>query len=90
MEVADELARIVRSGPQDLTWQRQYETVGQLVDDLRDHADRLRAGDGSRMPELRYLLLPTGPLNEIAISSGWAGRYVTLANRFDALYPGPG
>ena len=54
------------------------------MDDLRDHADRLRRGDASRLPDLRYLLLPTAPLCEIATSSGWAETYRALANRLDA------
>jgi hypothetical protein len=87
--IVDELLSIVQSGSQDLDWQPWYEDERQLVEDLRDHADRARRGDDSRLPELKFMLAPTGALNEIAISSGWAASYLRLANEFDRLYPGP-
>lgn len=83
VEIVETLLEIVRSGPQDLLWQCTYHDEAQLVADLRDHARRLRDGDGSRLTELRFALAPTGALNEIALGSGWADRYAALANRFD-------
>jgi hypothetical protein len=89
VEIIDELVAIVQAHPQDLNWQPHYDNEQQLVSDLRDHARRIRQGDGSRLAELKFSLLPTGDLNEIAFSSGWGDAYVRLANRFDELYPGP-
>lgn len=89
MELIDELLSIVRSGPQDVDWQPWYDDERDLIDDLRDHADRMRQGDESRLPELKFMLLPTGALNEVAFSSGWGEAYVRLANQFDLLYTGP-
>jgi hypothetical protein len=85
-EIIDELLEIVRAHPQDLNWQSSYDDQQEL---LRDHAVRARGGDGSRLPELKFSLLPTGPLNEIAFSSGWGDSYVRLAGEFDDLYTGP-
>jgi hypothetical protein len=89
VEIIDELLTIVRSSRQDLNWQPDYDNEGDLIEDLRDHAERMRRGDSSRLPELSYVLLPTGALNEIAFSSGWGESYVRLANRFDEIYIGP-
>ncbi|MFI6502328.1 hypothetical protein [Nonomuraea typhae] len=85
----DELLAIVQSSSQDLAWQSHYESEQDLVDDLRDHADRLASGDVSRLSDLRFLLVPTGALCEIAASSGWLERYVSLANHLDesAVWP---
>ncbi|OLT10339.1 hypothetical protein BJF79_26305 [Actinomadura sp. CNU-125] len=83
LEIVEALLAIVQAGPQDLTWQHRYASEDELVCDLRDHAARLRRGDASRLPDLRHLLLPTAPLCEIAISSGWSETYLTLANRLD-------
>ena len=90
IEIVTTLIAALRAGPQDLTWQSTYLDEAEVVADLRDHLDRLRAGDRSRLPELRFALLPTGPLQEIAVSSGWGDTYVRLANRFDTLRPGEG
>ena len=70
------------------TTQPDYDNERDLIEDLRDHAERMRRGDSSRLPELRYVLLPLGALNEIAFSSGWGESYVRLANRFDEIYIG--
>jgi hypothetical protein len=89
VEIIDELVAIVQAHPQDLNWQPHYDNERQLINDLRDHAHRMQQGDDSRLAELKFVLLPTGDLNEIAFSSGWGDAYVTLANRFDELYTGP-
>jgi hypothetical protein len=89
LEIIDELVSIVESGPQDVDRQQSYADEQQLIADLRDHADRMRRGDASRLAELKFALLPTGALNEVAFSSGWGDAYVRLANEFDSLYPGP-
>jgi hypothetical protein len=88
LEIVEELLASVQAGPQDLDWQSTYDDEQALVDDLRDHAERLRRGDGSRLPELKSALVVTGPLNEIAFSSDWGHPYVRLGNLFDQLYPG--
>ena len=86
--IVNELLEIVRAHPQDLDWQPYYEDQPELLRDLHDHAERIRSGDADRLPELKFSLLPTGPLNEIALSSGWGAAYVRLANEFDGLYAG--
>jgi hypothetical protein len=88
-DIIDELLAIVRAHPQDLDWQPHYDDQQELEHDLRDHSARVRSGDPSRLAELKFSLLPTGDLNEIALSSGWGDAYVRLADEFDRLYPGP-
>ncbi|MEU7767644.1 hypothetical protein AB0B25_21275 [Nocardia sp. NPDC049190] len=83
VDILDHVLAIVQRVPQDLTWQARYSDERELVDDLTDHAGRIRRGDVSRMSDLRFLFLPTGPLCEIAASSGWLDVYAMLGNRFD-------
>jgi hypothetical protein len=35
------------------------------------------------VPDLSVLFLPTGPLQEISLSSGWSAEFLRLAERFD-------
>ena len=77
---------VVQDGAQDLTWQSRYSDKRELLADLTDHAERVRQGDLSRLADLRYLFVPTGPLCEIAASSGWLDVYTMLGNRFDEAY----
>ncbi|WP_194814929.1 hypothetical protein [Nocardia sp. XZ_19_385] len=41
---------------------------------------------GARPHTLVVLFAPTGPLQDLSISSGWAERYLELAARFDQLF----
>ncbi|WP_028063275.1 AN1-type zinc finger domain-containing protein [Solirubrobacter soli] len=55
-------------------------------DDLRDELDghiaELRAGRGDTR-SMNILFLPTGPLQELSLDSGWGDEFVALADRFD-------
>lgn len=84
--ILDRVLAIAQAGRQDMTWQSRYADGGELVDDLTDHAARIRIGDMSRLSDLRFLFAPTGPLCEIAASSGWLDIYTLLGNRFDRLH----
>jgi hypothetical protein len=33
--------------------------------------------------ELRVLFAPTGPIQEVSVSSGWGDAFLELADRFD-------
>lgn len=84
LDVVNEVIAICEASPQHVDW-AGYQDQGELLEDLHDHARRLRAGDTSRLSELRVLFLPSGPLQDIAIDSGWHNKYMTLASRFDEL-----
>ncbi|MFQ6395901.1 hypothetical protein ACLMAJ_20835 [Nocardia sp. KC 131] len=86
LDILDQVLAIVHKLPQDLTWQSLYTDEQELVDDLTDHAGRIRGQDFSRLPDLHFLFVTTGPLCEIAVSSGWVDAYAVLGNRFDELH----
>lgn len=46
--------------------------------------DALGRGETPARRSLSVLFAPTGPLQEVGLSSGWAGAFSALANRFDA------
>jgi hypothetical protein len=84
LDIVNEVIAICESSTQHVDW-AGYEDQDELLEDLREHARRLREGDTSRLRELRVLFLPTGPLQDIAIDSGWVDQYMNLSSRFDAL-----
>ena len=81
--VLDDLVEIVGGAEQDTTWAARWDTGGEMIRELRDLAERLGRGDASALGELDLLFLPTGPLQEVSISNGWADRFLVLAGRFD-------
>ncbi|GEE03868.1 hypothetical protein nbrc107696_43140 [Gordonia spumicola] len=83
--VVEETADIVRHRSHDLSWQSTFDTRDELVGILDERAAALRAGDRSSVAEVRSWFLPTGPLCEIAASSGWLPEYTELGNRLDVL-----
>jgi hypothetical protein len=68
--IIDEVLEIVQAHRQDLNWQPYYDDQQELLLDLQDHAERIRSGDASRLPELKFSLLPTGwgQIPEMAVS----------------------
>jgi hypothetical protein len=85
-DIVDRLIAICGASPQHVDWAGCRDQA-ELLEDLRDHARRLRTGDAARLRELRVLFLPTGPLQDIAIDSGWHDEYLVLARRADQLLP---
>ena len=88
--VLEDVLKIVETETQDVSWAGGWwDEPADMTADLRDHLSRLRQADTSRMAELKVLFLPTGPLQEVSISSGWGTRFLDLAARFDAASTGP-
>ena len=54
----------------------------------------LEAGRLPREVDLHVLFAPTGPIQEVSLSSGWAMEFLHLAEKFDAVatcaYPSSG
>ena len=53
------------------------------LDELDAYIAELRAGS-TKTGGMSVLFLPTGPLQEVSLSSGWGDAFVALADRFDA------
>ena len=52
------------------------------LDEIDRHIARLEAGE-ARAGDMAVLFLPTGPIQEVSLSSGWGDEFVALADRFD-------
>jgi hypothetical protein len=67
----------------DFTWSSWNDATAALRD-----VDRLilaiRSGSLPPRLELAVLFAPTGPIQEVSLSSGWAWEFIALSQRFDA------
>jgi hypothetical protein len=45
---------------------------------------RIKQGASPSRLDLEVLFAPTGPIQEVSVSSGWGQRFLELENRFDA------
>lgn len=82
-QVADEL--IVPDG--NVLWS-PYENQAEALADVKNHIERLKQNDFSKLKALELLFAPTGSLQEISISSGWGSRFLVLAAQFDQAIKG--
>ena len=61
------------------SWKDQNHAISE-VDSI------IIALENGSIPEIRDLFAPTGPLQEVSLSSGWAQEFLELAERFDKEY----
>ena len=81
IEILLEARRLVERPGNDFLWSG-WEGVTDAVAEIDGYVERLRAGEDVR-PSI--LFLPTGPLQELALSSGWGDEFLALADRYDAV-----
>lgn len=60
-----------------------FVDADQAVEEVRWHREAVEAGSPTNVG-LTILFLPTGPLQEVSINSGWGTRFLELAGEVDA------
>ncbi|WP_433064191.1 hypothetical protein [Dactylosporangium sp. CS-033363] len=82
--LADVRVLLARPG-NDFAWSSFLDRDAALTE-LDALTERVRTS-GEVPSALRILFAPTGPIQEVAISSGWGDAFLTLADRFDEVCP---
>jgi len=67
----------------DFLWS-SWRDASHALDELDDIIATLRAGQMPDRPQMGVLFAPTGPIQEVSLSSGWADEFMVLADAFDA------
>lgn len=78
------IAELIGRDDVDTGWS-SYE-ADELRSEIGSSLQKAETGlpfDGAERGHLPYLFAATGPLQETAMSSGWAYEYLALADRFD-------
>jgi hypothetical protein len=68
----------------DTLWS-SFDNKEDILEELDNHIQRFQNNDFSSIEQLIGLFLPTGDLQEIAISSGWGEEYLAISKKFDDL-----
>ena len=63
----------------DFAWSSWEDREAALAE-VDAHIATLERG---AVPDLSVLFLPTGPIQEVSLSSGWSAEFLSLADRFD-------
>ena len=66
----------------DFSWSG-WESSTEALAELDPFIEALRQNEKPRRASLEFLFLPTGPIQEVSLSSGWGNTFTELADRFD-------
>ncbi|MBN1215565.1 MAG: hypothetical protein JXA99_08975 [Candidatus Lokiarchaeota archaeon] len=55
------------------------------VEDINKIINSIKNGDIPKRLEVAILFAPTGPIQEVSISSGWGEFFIKLADKFDEI-----
>lgn len=71
----------------DFAWS-SWRDAEHALEEIDGIISRLRTGDVPERFEMSILFAPTGPMQELSLSSGWGNRFLQLASEFDEALEG--
>jgi hypothetical protein len=71
----------------DFAWST-WDNAAEALREIDGFISRIESGDMSKRTDLEILFMPTGPIQEVSVSSGWGQEFLVLAERFDAAMNG--
>jgi hypothetical protein len=66
----------------DFSWS-SWKDQDQSISEIDSIITKLENGT---VPDIRVLFAPTGPIQDVSLSSGWEHEFMELAERFDKEY----
>jgi len=67
----------------DYAWS-SWNDAADALREIDGLISRIESGDMPKRLDLEVLFAPTGPIQEVSLSSGWGQEFLGLADRFDA------
>jgi hypothetical protein len=67
----------------DFSWS-SWRDAGHALEEIDGIILRLRSGQLPDKTQTNVLFAPTGPIQEVSLSSGWGDAFLKLADDFDA------
>ncbi|MEQ1489425.1 MAG: hypothetical protein ABL932_02645 [Terricaulis sp.] len=66
----------------DFAWS-SWRDAEHALEEIDANISRLRNGETPDTSSMAILFSPTGPMQELSLSSGWGNRFLQLASEFD-------
>lgn len=84
VRILETVLEVVARPDTDVSWSG-YDDPAQAITELRDLIRRTRppGPDSATTRQISLMFAPTGPIQEISISSGWGEGFLLLADRMD-------
>lgn len=83
VEVVSEARALLALPNNDFAWSSWRDQAAALAT-LDKHIAAIEDGRLPARLELTVLFAPTGPIQEVSLSSGWGPEFLAVASRFDA------
>lgn len=83
ISVFDEARCLLDHPDNDFVWSF-WEDRKEALEEIDNVLSRLRSGTlPDNLWSLEIYFAPTGPIQEVSVSSGWGDKFLALADRFD-------
>ncbi len=69
----------------DFSWS-SWRDLDEALQEIDAILAKLHQGEVPDKVNMSILFAPTGPMQELALSSGWGNRFLGLASEFDAAF----
>src|SRR5215212_1104859 len=83
LSVLEAARRLLAADNNDFTWS-SWQDSDDALSEIDTLLAELRSGVAPTALTLHGLFAPTGPIQEVSLSSGWGDAFIELAERFDA------
>jgi len=83
LDVFQRARDLVARPDNDFAWSSWRDSEDAL-EEIDSVLSRLQRGEIPALLEMSVLFAPTGPMQELSLSSGWGNRFLGLAEEFDA------
>lgn len=82
IEVLRETRQFLSRPDNDFAWS-SWEDAPAALREIDGIISRIESGQMPKRIEIEVLFAPTGPIQEVSLSSGWGQEFLALASRFD-------
>jgi len=83
IEILREARAFLARPDNDFAWS-SWEDAPAALREIDGIVSRIESADMPKRAAIEVLFLPTGPIQEVSLSSGWGQEFVELASRFDS------
>ena len=81
--VFEDTRRLLSLPDNDFSWSG-WEDTADALEEIDAVLARLRSAESHVPAYSSILFAPTGPIQEVSLSSGWGDEFIALADRYDA------
>lgn len=85
LDIFQRIRDLVARPENDFSWS-SWRDMEDALAEIDGIIARLQAGDVPLRFDMAILFAPKGPMQELALSSGWGNRFLGLASEFDDLF----